>query len=63
MRLTPVEATWTPIIVQCIECKDHRTVTHGDALITMWADLDGVPYRAYYCADCAETLRKGGTDD
>lgn len=50
MNLQPVEDTHGQL-VQCIFCK------HWSNLSDSFADLEGEPFKAYYCANCAKKLR------
>jgi len=47
----------TPFSVRCVACRQHMTAgntTHGQAV---YADLDGAPFKDYYCAVCAGDVR------
>lgn len=47
MRLVPVDPNrWYPTSITCIHCGVRRDSS------VMVADLDGEPFRAYYCPDC-----------
>ena len=48
--LRPVSvADCGPLTFTCCACEKRTNQAHG----TVYADLLGVPFRAYYCADCA----------
>jgi len=50
MNLIPVPVhSNNPITVTCIACGGRAYQAHG----TVYADLDGAAFQAYYCADCA----------
>lgn len=42
-----------PLVFTCCQC--GRRVTQGRE--TVWADLNGEPFRAYYCQDCMEKAK------
>lgn len=54
MRLAPItSAKETPFTFTCHRCmKNYRSDTNPEAR----ADLDGAPFRAYYCPPCAAEL-------
>jgi hypothetical protein len=42
--------------LQCAHCLQMK----GEPI---WADLNGTPYQAYYCADCVETVKHGNDEE
>ncbi|CAO0822469.1 hypothetical protein DFAR_3060042 [Desulfarculales bacterium] len=40
---------------RCVNC--GLLVTYGDRLGGVYADLDGKPFRDYYCGKCAEEVQ------
>lgn len=58
MRLVPV--TGRIILVVCARC--CRLVFAGTGYSTQ-GDLDGEPFRAYYCAACVEELGRSLTEE
>jgi uncharacterized protein YlaI len=46
----------------CLDCGKRLVLSRAEPPI--YADLDGEPFKAYYCPDCAETLaQKAGFFD
>lgn len=41
------------VIVVCLSCSGRFYLDRG------YADLDGPSFKAYYCAPCADRLKKG----
>ena len=44
----------TPMKCGCISC---RRIVNDISL--MYADLDGLPYRSYYCQECVDNIKQG----
>jgi len=53
MRLQRVHLTHSTISARCLGCGKVAPVN------TMVADLDGEPFKAYYCPDCVATDTQG----
>ena len=65
MRLEPVPLARLRVKLQCCKCKEF--VVLGDRYEghlwlwglkrTLYADLDGEAFKAYYCRDCAASVQ------
>jgi len=59
------QVTGRPFIVFCLRCETKLWA--GDVEVTgergthypVFADLNGEPFKAYYCAQCAEWIKTG----
>ena len=56
-RLIPV--TGWPFRTACMAC-GLRVIAGDGPHTTVYADCDGVPYKAYYCLSCAQELHSKG---
>jgi hypothetical protein len=59
VKLAPV--TGRAFVCTCLQCRQRFVAGDRGAADTptfslVYADLDGAPFEAYYCALCAETL-------
>ena len=52
MRLCPIHPIVPRFTFFCLSCNQPRDSTGA------YADVDGVRFTAYYCAECAATLTK-----
>ena len=57
MKLEKVKASSFPVRLICCACGRSCGVPEKDGSISIYADLDGEPFRAYYCAKCAANAR------
>ena len=58
MRLEPVSRGTNPVTVQCCDCLKICQVPeiHSPDSNEAFADLDGEPFEAYYCNECATKM-------
>lgn len=70
MQLQPV--TGVAFSVVCVGCKDYgmagsngyRDFAGRPVIPEQWfADLDGEPFKAYYCAVCASKIAQNSNDE
>lgn len=54
MRLEQV--TGRPFIVFCLKCGKKQYAGDVDGQKPVYADMDGEPFKAYYCSECVESL-------
>jgi formate dehydrogenase maturation protein FdhE len=57
MRLVPVTKNmWNGVKLICVSCLQINDSEY------MWADLDGEPFKAYYCNPCADALKENSNN-
>lgn len=57
MKLIPVTPAYASTHMRCVGA-NHPPLTRWVPQREMFADLDGEPFRAYYCAPCAAEAQK-----
>ena len=50
MNLKRVEKGSSPVLIYCCSCHTMRLE------VECYADLDGKPFKSYYCQECAENV-------
>ena len=60
MRLQ--EVTGRPFIVFCLRCDKKQWAGDVDGQTPVFADLNGEPFKAYYCAECAGKLQEASCE-
>lgn len=49
--------TGTPFSITCEGCRNRFIAGNKPSGTAVYADLDGAPFKAYYCAMCAGDMR------
>jgi len=61
MNLKPIFPTKPPFYFSCCAC-GKRTASESETGPQPRADLDGKPFRDYYCGPCARHIQVGKMD-
>lgn len=59
MNLQPMDNSRFAAYFICCQCGKRMVLSRAEP--TIYADLDGEPFKAYYCADCARKAANEGT--
>jgi hypothetical protein len=59
LNLQAVAAGSLEVLVWCLACGDTLRIAAGTGPSDVTADLEGEPFKAYYCAPCCEWLAAG----